>query len=98
MQSSVLNRWLLFIYSQSSVGATYVVVRHLKFPPTFTYMNPLPCGWDGDPFHCAIDFLLQDLKPRDMYLRLRHSIMSVLVATLIIWCIRTAWDSTEGKV
>ena len=23
--------------------------------------------------------------------------MSVLVATLIIWCIRTAWESTEGE-
>ena len=23
--------------------------------------------------------------------------MSTLVATLIIWCIRTAWESTEGE-
>jgi hypothetical protein len=29
--------------------------------------------------------------------RISVSIMSVLVTTLIIWCIRTTWDSTEGE-
>jgi hypothetical protein len=29
--------------------------------------------------------------------RISVSIMSVLVAALIIWCIRTAWESTEGE-
>jgi hypothetical protein len=28
--------------------------------------------------------------------RISVSIMSALVTTLIIWCIRTAWESTEG--
>ena len=29
--------------------------------------------------------------------RICVSIMTVVVATLVIWCIRTAWESTEGE-
>jgi hypothetical protein len=55
--------WALLMWS-------YVISR---FPPRFTFMRPLLCGGkDGDLLHCAIVFLLQDLKPRDTHLSLDH--------------------------
>ena len=76
------------------MGITYVVVRHLKFPPRFTLMKPLPVGRMVIFF---IALLLFCFKISNLAMRISVSIMSVLVAALIIWCIRTAWESTEGE-
>ncbi|SRR6266852_1200064 len=44
-----------------------------------------------------IALLLFCFRISNLATRISVSIMSVLVAALIIWCIRTAWESTEGE-
>jgi hypothetical protein len=76
------------------VGATFVVVRRLNFPPRFTLMIPLAVGRIGIFFIALLLFCFSISNPAT---RICVTIMSVLVVVLIIWCIRTAWETTEGE-
>ena len=76
------------------MGITYVVVRHLEFPPWFPFMKLSPVHRMVTFFIALLLFCFSISNPAT---RICVSIMSVLVAILIIWCIRTAWESTEGK-
>jgi hypothetical protein len=44
-----------------------------------------------------IALLLFCFKISNLATRISVTIMTVLMAVLIIWCIRTAWESTEGE-
>ena len=44
-----------------------------------------------------IALLLFCFKISNLATRISVSIMSVFVAILIIWCIRTAWETTDGE-
>jgi hypothetical protein len=74
------------------VGVTYVVVRHLKFPSRLTFMRPL-----DRMVIFFIALLLFCFSISNRATRIAVSIMSVLVAVLIIWCIRATWETTEGE-
>ena len=45
----------------------------------------------------SIALLLFCFKISNLATRISVSIMTALVATLVIWCIRTSWESTEGE-
>jgi hypothetical protein len=76
------------------VGVTYVVVRHLKFPPRFTIMKP-PSVDRMVIFFIAL--LLFCFEISNLATRISVSIMSALVTALVIWCIWTAWESNDDE-
>ena len=91
MQSSVLNRWQLF----SVFRGRYLCGRtssQVSFPSRFTFMRPL-----DRMVIFFIALLLFCFSISNHATRICVSIMSVLVAVLIIWCIRTAWETTDGE-